>query len=195
MAEYRYRLWTMAEAIAEGDAKDAELLEHGIKYCDIERDQVVEQFGTWAATKYGVECLEAYYPIDKGRLQQEDWPLQLAEKRLGKGPVNMYDFLLAFYAARKYHYPNRYPPEYPYNCRLDRQMRVKGRPKIKPSTRFAVLTRDGYRCQLCGRDVTDGVKLEVDHKTPVSKNGVNNPDNLWTLCWDCNRGKAAKEVT
>lgn len=55
--------------------------------------------------------------------------------------------------------------------------------------RFRILKRDGYRCQLCGQNAQDGVKLEVDHKHPRSKGGTDDPTNLWTLCFDCNRGK------
>ena len=56
--------------------------------------------------------------------------------------------------------------------------------------RFLVLRRDEYRCQMCGRDASDGVKLEVDHIHPRSKGGTNEMSNLQTLCKDCNRGKS-----
>ena len=69
--------------------------------------------------------------------------------------------------------------------RDDRRARSKGWYKL----RFIVLKRDDYRCQICGRDAQDGIKLEVDHKTPVAKGGTDDPLNLWTLCFDCNRGK------
>jgi len=55
--------------------------------------------------------------------------------------------------------------------------------------RFRILKRDGYRCQLCGRNAQDGIKLEVDHKYPRSKGGTDDESNLWVLCFDCNRGK------
>ena len=58
------------------------------------------------------------------------------------------------------------------------------------SLRFLILRRDGYQCQICGRTAQDGVRLEVDHRTARSRHGSNNPDNLWTLCFDCNRGKS-----
>jgi len=60
---------------------------------------------------------------------------------------------------------------------------------IKPSLRFKVLKRDKYKCRLCGKTVNEGAMLEVDHKIPKSKGGKNNLGNLWTLCFDCNRGK------
>jgi 5-methylcytosine-specific restriction endonuclease McrA len=59
----------------------------------------------------------------------------------------------------------------------------------KLTLRFRILKRDGYRCQICGRTAQDGVKLEIDHKIARSKGGSDTEDNLWTLCFDCNRGK------
>jgi hypothetical protein len=62
------------------------------------------------------------------------------------------------------------------------------------SLRFDILKRDNYRCQICGRDASDGVKLEIDHKVPKSKGGQDTYENLWTLCYDCNRGKSTKSL-
>ncbi|AZB50551.1 hypothetical protein [Synechococcus phage S-H1] len=63
------------------------------------------------------------------------------------------------------------------------------RKPIKPSVRFEVLKRDGYRCQMCGATAKDGATLEIDHIHPVSKGGSNEPSNLQVLCRDCNAGK------
>ena len=60
------------------------------------------------------------------------------------------------------------------------------------SKRYDILTRDSYRCRICGRTAHDGVKLEVDHIIPVSKGGKTIDSNLQTLCFDCNQGKKAK---
>jgi len=62
--------------------------------------------------------------------------------------------------------------------------------------RFAILKRDAYRCRLCGVAAKDAdhVRLEVDHITPSSKGGTNDPSNLWTLCFSCNRGKGVQEL-
>lgn len=62
------------------------------------------------------------------------------------------------------------------------------------ASRYDVMKRDGYKCQICGRDANDGVKLEVDHKTPKARGGSDDYDNLWTLCFDCNRGKGTKSL-
>jgi 5-methylcytosine-specific restriction endonuclease McrA len=59
---------------------------------------------------------------------------------------------------------------------------------IKPSFRFQIMRRDGFKCQLCG-STKDDAKLEIDHKKPISNGGDNSQENLWTLCFKCNRGK------
>lgn len=56
--------------------------------------------------------------------------------------------------------------------------------------RYLVLKRDKYRCQLCGKSASDGIELEVDHKLARAKGGKNTLDNLWALCFYCNRGKS-----
>lgn len=68
------------------------------------------------------------------------------------------------------------------------------RPSISARDRFKILKRDGYRCCICGRDAKDGVKLEIDHKVAVANGGSNDDDNLWTLCFECNRGKRTEEL-
>lgn len=68
------------------------------------------------------------------------------------------------------------------------------RKELNRSLRFAVLKRDNYRCCICGRDVKDGVKLEIDHIVPVSKGGKTVITNLQTLCQDCNHGKWSRDM-
>ena len=72
--------------------------------------------------------------------------------------------------------------------KLEPEPATKRQP-IKPSIRFQVLKRDGYRCQMCGVTAQDGAKLEIDHIHPVSKGGGNELSNLQVLCRDCNAGK------
>ncbi|VVB73998.1 HNH endonuclease [uncultured archaeon] len=62
------------------------------------------------------------------------------------------------------------------------------RKEISIRRRFLVLKRDQFTCVLCGQSGI-GIKLEIDHKRPISKGGTNNTDNLQTLCFECNRGK------
>lgn len=56
--------------------------------------------------------------------------------------------------------------------------------------RFEVFKRDGFLCRYCGRGVGPDVVLEVDHVIPVAEGGPNDPVNLVTACFDCNRGKS-----
>lgn len=65
---------------------------------------------------------------------------------------------------------------------------------MTPALRFAVMKRDHYRCRLCGKTADQGARLEVDHITPVFKGGKSVLDNLWTLCFECNRGKGAERL-
>lgn len=61
------------------------------------------------------------------------------------------------------------------------------------SLRYNVMQRDGFRCVLCGATAKeDGVKLHVDHITPISKGGKTEIANLRTLCERCNLGKGSK---
>lgn len=55
--------------------------------------------------------------------------------------------------------------------------------------RFEVFKRDRFTCGYCGQHPPD-VLLEVDHIIPVAAGGSDEPTNLVTACWDCNRGKA-----
>jgi 5-methylcytosine-specific restriction enzyme A len=64
---------------------------------------------------------------------------------------------------------------------------------IPLSVRVDILNRDNYKCVFCGRNA-DRVTLEIDHIIPFSQGGSNKIDNLQTLCFDCNRGKGAREL-
>lgn len=63
---------------------------------------------------------------------------------------------------------------------------------VKPSARFEVFKRDNYSCQICGQNAQDSVKLELDHKIAITNGGTNDINNLWVLCFTCNRGKGSK---
>ncbi len=60
------------------------------------------------------------------------------------------------------------------------------------SLRYDILRRDNFRCVLCGRSSADGAILHVDHIVPVAKGGKTVPENLRTLCQECNSGKRDK---
>lgn len=75
-----------------------------------------------------------------------------------------------------------------------RQYTIKlERSRLTSGLRFDILKRDGYSCQICGSSASDGVKLHIDHKIPVSKGGLTQKDNLWVLCDRCNLGKSNKQ--
>lgn len=76
------------------------------------------------------------------------------------------------------------------------EFRAKGnlRAGIAPKLRFEVFQKCNYQCQICGRKASIELTLEIDHKDPVSHGGTNDPENLWVLCFDCNRGKSASKL-
>lgn len=65
---------------------------------------------------------------------------------------------------------------------------------ISPTMRFEILKRDGFRCQLCGATAKHRARLEIDHKVSKKDGGTDDKDNLWTLCFNCNRGKGGKSM-
>ena len=65
---------------------------------------------------------------------------------------------------------------------------------LSPRDRFDILHRDKSTCQYCGRKAPE-VKLHIDHRTPTSKGGTNNTDNLITACRECNLGKGNRYDT
>jgi 5-methylcytosine-specific restriction endonuclease McrA len=66
------------------------------------------------------------------------------------------------------------------------------RSKMTDSLRYDILKRDDFRCQICGAEQKDGVKLHVDHIIPVARGGLTQSNNLRTLCERCNMGKKDK---
>jgi 5-methylcytosine-specific restriction endonuclease McrA len=75
----------------------------------------------------------------------------------------------------------------------DKQDKQKQSRYISPSVRVSVLHRDGYKCVFCGRS-SKQAQLEVDHIVPFCEGGSNDPNNLQTLCIDCNRGKGSRHL-
>ena len=61
---------------------------------------------------------------------------------------------------------------------------------VSPRLRFEIFKRDEFTCRSCGHKSPE-VVLEVDHIVPVAEGGTDNPINLATSCWECNRGKSA----
>jgi hypothetical protein len=73
----------------------------------------------------------------------------------------------------------------------DREWR---RSRLPSSTRYAILVRDAFTCQYCGRSAPQ-VVLHIDHRTPVALGGGDEIENLVTACIDCNLGKGARHST
>lgn len=63
---------------------------------------------------------------------------------------------------------------------------------LTPSMRYDILKRDGFRCVICGASAENGISLEVDHIVPIARGGKTEPNNLRTLCHNCNAGKRDK---
>jgi 5-methylcytosine-specific restriction endonuclease McrA len=60
--------------------------------------------------------------------------------------------------------------------------------------RQAVLVRDGWQCQACGRVCTDRREAHADHKVPISQGGDRyDVDNGQCLCAACHGRKTRDE--
>lgn len=68
------------------------------------------------------------------------------------------------------------------------------RGSLSKRVRFEIFKRDDFTCQYCGKHPPE-VVLEVDHIQPVATGGTDEPGNLITACFPCNRGKAAVELS
>jgi hypothetical protein len=59
-----------------------------------------------------------------------------------------------------------------------------------PAQRMRILTRDKYRCRVCGESPSENehVVSHVHHVRPFSEGGLTDDDNLITLCHTCHTG-------
>ncbi len=82
-------------------------------------------------------------------------------------------------------------PESPKSIPTDRKRDVPLKLRLK------ILTRDGFKCVLCGRTpaLYPGAVLHLDHIEPFSNDGPTSESNLRTLCEQCNWGKGNDTVT
>lgn len=64
------------------------------------------------------------------------------------------------------------------------------RPRVRLSKR-EILRRDDYRCQYCGRQVSN---LTVDHVVPRHRGGTHCWENLVAACPQCNRRKGGRTL-
>ena len=72
--------------------------------------------------------------------------------------------------------------------------RRKSSGNISGSTKYEVLSRAGYRCQLCGTSAEERA-LEVDHIVPRKFSGGDYISNLQALCYLCNSTKRDSDDT
>jgi len=130
--------------------------------------------------------------LAKDMQADKSWPTS------GDNVVSLHDHLRAKGACREAHEAldmgwslfNKCENKHWYwNDEIEVNTPIAVRNQVTASTRFNILKRDGYCCRICGRGKDDGVKLEVDHKVARANGGSNRDDNLWTLCFECNRGK------
>lgn len=66
------------------------------------------------------------------------------------------------------------------------------RKEVGPKLRPVIYARDGFRCRMCGADVSaeqSVTKPQCDHKVPAERGGPTVPANLQTLCLVCNLKK------
>jgi len=61
---------------------------------------------------------------------------------------------------------------------------------VTKKLRFEIFIRDSFQCQYCGKRPPE-VILEIDHILPRKRGGKDDPENLITSCFECNRGKRA----
>ena len=73
----------------------------------------------------------------------------------------------------------------------DPRFKARGK-QVQGALRLSILKRDAFRCVLCGADAK-ATCLEVDHIIARCNGGTNEPDNLRTLCHECNVGKRVLE--
>jgi len=66
--------------------------------------------------------------------------------------------------------------------------------ELSGTVRYQVLSRAGFRCELCGVSA-DEQALEVDHILPRRHGGQDDETNLQSLCWRCNANKGARDDT
>lgn len=94
-----------------------------------------------------------------------------------------YDFVVRRYEELK---------KIDFECTLNEYHSKNQRRLMTKDLREMVARRDNYTCQICGKYMSDGVGLHIDHIIPVSKGGKSVASNLQVLCSKCNGSKSNK---
>lgn len=68
---------------------------------------------------------------------------------------------------------------------LEAHQALEAPKNIPARTRFLVLERDNYQCQLCGTGGEN--RLQLHHLTYRSQGGTHDPANLVTVCFVCHQ--------
>lgn len=76
----------------------------------------------------------------------------------------------------------------PSVIRLVHYVDIRKRRRESGKQRFRIFVRDGFRCQYCCKRFTP-TALTLDHITPRSQNGSDDPENLAASCIPCNQRK------
>ena len=145
------------------------------------------------------EILDENVPFEKYRAYEE----KITESLVKEPVINPEVVCYASYTSPKGRNSYQDGKLYNFNEVIVHLDNVKKRQKQKESKeyqrrimtdslRYDIMKRDGFHCVLCGRGAEDGVKLHVDHIIPVSKGGKTVPENLRTLCENCNLRKRDK---
>jgi len=74
-------------------------------------------------------------------------------------------------------------------------LKEEDRREIKISLRYKILSRDNFKCVICGNSPSTDPTciLHIDHIVPFSNGGKTNIKNLRTLCNKCNIGKSNRQ--
>lgn len=78
--------------------------------------------------------------------------------------------------------------------------RGRGKPSSATYTDREIFERDGWRCHLCREPVRQDVPrthddgATIDHLIPISLGGEDEPANVATAHWKCNRDKGARAM-
>lgn len=85
-------------------------------------------------------------------------------------------------------------PKWCEPCRLIRANRYI---RVAPSVRLGIYARDGWVCQICVEPVDgalvgtrDHWRPSLDHTTPKSQGGSDDPSNLRLAHWWCNSARS-----
>ena len=67
---------------------------------------------------------------------------------------------------------------------------------LRKDLRLAIYLRDRFTCLLCLRDLADAAPSDItlDHVTPHSDGGTNEPGNLYCCCRRCNTSRQDKPL-